>query len=80
MKKFFFLASFLFIAGGLFSQALNTQKPKQKLTTNATVSETGAKPLSEATTLNKLNTSRNQPKKSTKTVVKKVQIEKNEKR
>ena len=73
MKKHLFLGSFLLLGSSLFGQTLSTTPSKEKQTKTA---ELGAKPLSEASKNQSLNTSRNQPKKIKSTVVKEIKIEK----
>lgn len=73
MKKHFFLGSFLLLGSSLFGQTLSSTPSKEKQVKTA---ESSAKPLSEASKNQTLNTSRNQPKKIKKTVVRETSIEK----
>jgi len=72
MKKHLFLGSFLLLGTSLFGQTLSSTPSKEKQTKTA---ELGAKPLSEASKNQTLNTSRNQPKKIKTTVVRETKIE-----
>jgi hypothetical protein len=72
MKKHLFLGSFLLLGTSLFGQTLSSTPSKEKQTETA---ELGAKPLSEASKNQTLNTSRNQPKKIKTTVVRETKIE-----
>ena len=73
MKKHLFLGFFLLLGSSILGQTLSTTPSKEKQTK---ISESGAKPLSEAAKTQSVNTSRNQPKKIKSTVVKEVKIEK----
>ncbi len=73
MKKHFFLGSFLLLGSSLFGQTLSSTPSKEKQVKTA---ESSAKPLSEALKNQTLNTSRNQPKKIKKTVIRETLIEK----
>jgi hypothetical protein len=73
MKKHLFLGSFLLLGSSLFGQTISSTPSKEKQTKT---SESGAKPLSEASKTQTINTSRNQPKKIKATTVKEIKIEK----
>ena len=73
MKIHLFLGFFLLLGSSILGQTLSTTPSKEKQTK---ISESGAKPLSEAAKTQSVNTSRNQPKKIKSTVVKEVKIEK----
>jgi hypothetical protein len=73
MKKHLFLSFFLLLGTSLFGQTLTSTPNKQKQVKTA---ESGAKPLSETSKNQTVNTSRNQPKKIKTTVVRETKIEK----
>lgn len=73
MKKHFFLGSFLLLGSSLFGQTLSSTPSKEK---QVKTSESGAKPLSEASKNQTVNVSRNQSKKIKTTVVRETKIEK----
>lgn len=73
MKKHLFLGSFLLLGSSLLGQTLSTTPSKEKQTN---ISQSGARPLSESSKSQTLNTPRNQPKKIKPTLVKEVKIEK----
>lgn len=63
----------MLLGSSLFGQTLSSTPSKEKQVKTA---ESSAKPLSEASKNQTLNTSRNQPKKIKKTVVRETSIEK----
>ncbi len=73
MKKHLILGSFLLLGTSLFGQTLSSTIIKEKQVKTA---ESGAKPLSEASKTQSVNTSRNQPKKIKSTIVREIKIEK----
>ena len=73
MKKHLFLGSFLLLGSSLFGQTISSTPSKEKQTKT---SESGAKPLSEASKKQTVNASRNQPKKIKTTVDREIKIEK----
>ena len=73
MKKHLILGSFLLLGTSLFGQTLSSTPIKEKQVKTA---ESGAKPLSEASKTQSVNTSRNQPKKIKSTIVREIKIEK----
>ena len=72
MKKLLFLGSFLLSGTSLFGQTLSSTPSKEKQVKSV---ESGAKPLSEASKNQTLNTSRNQTKKIKTKVVIETKIE-----
>lgn len=67
------MGSFLLLGTSLFGQTLSSTPIKEKQVKTA---ESGAKPLSEASKTQSVNTSRNQPKKIKSTIVREIKIEK----